>query len=100
MALPGGVRDQDGSFYFVDGNAYIWTSTERADDVDFGLYRSIYGGMKLLNGDTSPRGSPRRSAAYGIRTEAALPPSVPVIRERSRRRISAMKWGWRVRGCP
>ena len=56
MALPGGVRDTDGSFYFLDSNAYFWSSTERPDEAGFGYYRYISGGMELLNGGFYPKG--------------------------------------------
>jgi len=56
MALPGGVRDTDGSFYFLDSNGYFWSSTERPDEAGFGYYRYIDGGMELLNGGFYPMG--------------------------------------------
>lgn len=56
MALPGGVRDTDGSFYFLDSNAYFWSATERPDEEGFGYYRYISGGMELLNGGFYPKG--------------------------------------------
>ncbi len=56
MALPGGVRDTDGSFYFLDSNAYFWSATERPDEAGFAYYRYISGGMDLLNGGFYPKG--------------------------------------------
>ena len=56
MALPGGVRDTDGSFYFLGSNAYFWSSTERPDEAGFGYYRYISGGMELLNGGFYAKG--------------------------------------------